>query len=202
VFGYDNIRPDIILGPYTNIHTHQVNRVKKWTCTRTHRVFVEYRISGGYATVKYKSACKIYPYPPARRRSRAARAGAGQRAGGRWTAHLGDGAGAQLGPRGRRGRSSGLGDGGRRRCAGHSSGTADRDKGRRRPGAQLGGLAAQLGAGGTAGAGQRQRAVRLRCWRAVAGAGWGAGGLAAGNWEVGIRDLGWRVATAECRAAG
>jgi hypothetical protein len=51
VFGYDNTRPDIMLDSYTNIHTHQVNRVKKWT--RTHRV------SGGYATVKYKSACKL-----------------------------------------------------------------------------------------------------------------------------------------------
>jgi hypothetical protein len=28
VFGYDNTRPDIIPDPYTNIHTHQVNRVK------------------------------------------------------------------------------------------------------------------------------------------------------------------------------
>jgi hypothetical protein len=28
VFGYDNTRSDIISGPYTNIHTHQVNRVK------------------------------------------------------------------------------------------------------------------------------------------------------------------------------
>jgi hypothetical protein len=38
VFGYDNTRPDIIPDPYTNIHTHQVNRVKKWTRTRIHRV--------------------------------------------------------------------------------------------------------------------------------------------------------------------
>jgi hypothetical protein len=59
VFGYDNTRPDIIPDPYTNIHTHQVNRVKKWTRTRTHRVSVGYRVSGGYATVKYKSACKL-----------------------------------------------------------------------------------------------------------------------------------------------
>jgi hypothetical protein len=59
VFGYDNTRPDIILGPCINIHTHQVNRVKKWTRTRTHRVSVGYRVSGGYATVKYKSACKL-----------------------------------------------------------------------------------------------------------------------------------------------
>jgi hypothetical protein len=59
VFGYDNTRPDIIPDPYTNIHTHQVNRVKKWTRTRTHRVSVEYRVSDGYATIKYKSACKL-----------------------------------------------------------------------------------------------------------------------------------------------
>jgi hypothetical protein len=59
VFGYDNTRPDIIPGPYTNIHTHQVNRVKKWTRTRTHRVSVGYWVSGGYATVKYKYACKL-----------------------------------------------------------------------------------------------------------------------------------------------
>jgi hypothetical protein len=31
VFGSDNTRPDIIPDPYTNIHIHQVNRVKKWT---------------------------------------------------------------------------------------------------------------------------------------------------------------------------
>jgi hypothetical protein len=59
VFGYDNTRPDIIPDAYTNIHTHQVNRVKKWTRTRIHRVFVGYRVSGGYATVKYKSAYKL-----------------------------------------------------------------------------------------------------------------------------------------------
>jgi hypothetical protein len=59
VFGSDNTRPDIIPDPYTNIHTHQVNRVKKWTHTRTHRVSVGYRVSGGYGTVKYKSACKL-----------------------------------------------------------------------------------------------------------------------------------------------
>jgi hypothetical protein len=59
VFGSDNTRPDIIPDPYTNIHTHQVNRVKKWTRTRTHRVSVGYRVSGGYGTVKYKSACKL-----------------------------------------------------------------------------------------------------------------------------------------------
>jgi hypothetical protein len=75
-------------------------------------------------------------------------------------------------------RSLGLGDGGRRRCVGRSSGMADGDVGRRRPDAQLGGLAAQLGAGGTTG--QRQRVVRLRCGRAVAGAGRGAGG-----WDLG-----------------
>jgi hypothetical protein len=40
VFGYDNTRLDIIADPYTNIHTHQINRVKKWTHTRTHRVSV------------------------------------------------------------------------------------------------------------------------------------------------------------------
>jgi hypothetical protein len=57
VFGSDNTRPDIIPDPYTNIHTHQVNRVKNWT--RTHRVSVGYRVSGGYGTVKYKSACKL-----------------------------------------------------------------------------------------------------------------------------------------------
>jgi hypothetical protein len=57
VFGYDNTRPDIIPDPYTNIHTHQVNWGKKWT--RTHRVSIGYRVSGGYATVKYKSACKL-----------------------------------------------------------------------------------------------------------------------------------------------
>jgi hypothetical protein len=28
VLGYDNTRPDIIPDPYTNIHTHQVNRIK------------------------------------------------------------------------------------------------------------------------------------------------------------------------------
>ena len=59
MFGSDNTRPDIIPDPYTNIHTHQVNRVKKWTRTRTHRVSVGYRVSGGYGTVKYKSACKL-----------------------------------------------------------------------------------------------------------------------------------------------
>jgi hypothetical protein len=59
VFGSNNTRPDIIPDPYTNIHTHQVNRVKKWTRTRTHRVSVRYRVSGGYGTVKYKSACKL-----------------------------------------------------------------------------------------------------------------------------------------------
>jgi hypothetical protein len=58
VFGSDNTRPDIIPDPYTNIHTHQVNRVQNWTRTRTHRVSVGYRVSGGYGTVKYKSACK------------------------------------------------------------------------------------------------------------------------------------------------
>jgi hypothetical protein len=82
VFGYDNTRPDIIPSPYTNIHTHKVNQVKKWTPTRTHRVSIGYWVSGGYATVKYKSARKIYPYPPARRRSRAARGGS-EAAGGR-----------------------------------------------------------------------------------------------------------------------
>jgi hypothetical protein len=45
VFGSDNTRPDIIPDPYTNIHTHQVNRVKKWTRTHTHRVSVGYRVS-------------------------------------------------------------------------------------------------------------------------------------------------------------
>jgi hypothetical protein len=59
MFGSDNTRPDIIPDPYINIHTHQVNRVKKWTRTRTHRVSVGYRVSGGYGTVKYKSACKL-----------------------------------------------------------------------------------------------------------------------------------------------
>jgi hypothetical protein len=59
VFGSDNTRPDIIPDPYTNIHTHQVNRVKKWTRTRTQRVSIGYRVSGGYGTVKYKSACKL-----------------------------------------------------------------------------------------------------------------------------------------------
>jgi hypothetical protein len=59
VFGYDNIRPDIISDPYINIHTHQVNWVNKWTRTRIHRVSVGYRVSGGYATIKYKSACKL-----------------------------------------------------------------------------------------------------------------------------------------------
>jgi hypothetical protein len=59
VFGYDNTRPDIIPGPYTNIHIHQVNRVKKWTRTRIHRVSVGYRVYGGYATIKYKSTCKL-----------------------------------------------------------------------------------------------------------------------------------------------
>ena len=59
MFGSDNTRPDIIPDPYTNIHTHQVNRVKKWTRTHTHRVSVGYRVSGGYGTVKYKSACKL-----------------------------------------------------------------------------------------------------------------------------------------------
>jgi hypothetical protein len=59
VFGSDNIRPDIIPDPYTNIHTHQVNRVKKWTRTRTNRVSVGYRVSGGYGTVKYKSVFKL-----------------------------------------------------------------------------------------------------------------------------------------------
>jgi hypothetical protein len=49
----------IIPDPYTNIHTHQVNRVKNWTRTRTHRVSVGYRVSSGYGTVKYKSACKL-----------------------------------------------------------------------------------------------------------------------------------------------
>ena len=44
VFGSDNTRPDIIPDPYTNIHTHQVNRVKKWTRTHTHRVSVGYRV--------------------------------------------------------------------------------------------------------------------------------------------------------------
>jgi hypothetical protein len=53
VFGYNNTRPNIIPAPYTNIHTHQANRVKKWTRTRAHRV------SGGYAAVKYKSTCKL-----------------------------------------------------------------------------------------------------------------------------------------------
>jgi hypothetical protein len=59
VFGSDNTRPDIIPDPYTNIHTHQVNRVKKWTRTHTHRVSVGYRVSGGYGTVKYKSSCLL-----------------------------------------------------------------------------------------------------------------------------------------------
>jgi hypothetical protein len=59
VFGYNNTRPDIIPAPYTNIHTHQANRVKKWTRTRAHRVPVGYRVSGGYAAVKYKSTCKL-----------------------------------------------------------------------------------------------------------------------------------------------
>jgi hypothetical protein len=59
VFGSDNTRPDIIPDPYTNIHTHQVNRVKKWTHTHTHRVSVGYRVSDGYGTVKYKSSCKL-----------------------------------------------------------------------------------------------------------------------------------------------
>jgi hypothetical protein len=59
VFGSDNTRPDIIPDPYTNIHTHQVNRVKNWTRTRTHRVSVGYRVSCGYGTAKYKSACKL-----------------------------------------------------------------------------------------------------------------------------------------------
>jgi hypothetical protein len=59
VFGYNKTRPDIIPDPYTNIHTYQVNRVKKWTRTRTHRVSVGYRVSGGYATVKYKFECKL-----------------------------------------------------------------------------------------------------------------------------------------------
>jgi hypothetical protein len=48
VFGSDNTRPDIIPDPYTNIHTHQVNRVKKWTRTRTHRVSVGYPVDLGF----------------------------------------------------------------------------------------------------------------------------------------------------------
>jgi hypothetical protein len=59
VFGSDNTRPEIIPDPYTNIHTHQINRVKKWTRTRTHRVSVGYRVSGGYGTVKYKYVFKL-----------------------------------------------------------------------------------------------------------------------------------------------
>jgi hypothetical protein len=169
VFGYDNSRPDIIPDPYTNIHTHQVNRVKKWT--RTHRVSVGYRVSGGYATVKYKSAYKIYPYPPARRRSSGRERGSGRAMDGAtrgWT-------GATRGWCRRAAWASGmvqaqLGDG-----AGRSSRTTDGDAERCKPGAQLGGLAAQLGAGGTARAGQC-----LRCWWAAAGARRGAGG-----WELG-----------------
>jgi hypothetical protein len=59
VFGYTNIRSDIIPDPSTNIHTHQANRAKNCTRTRAHRVPVGYRVSGGYASVKYKSACKL-----------------------------------------------------------------------------------------------------------------------------------------------
>jgi hypothetical protein len=59
VFGYNNTRPEIIPAPYTNIHTHQANLVKKWTRTRAHRVPIGYRVSGGYTAVKYKSACKL-----------------------------------------------------------------------------------------------------------------------------------------------
>jgi hypothetical protein len=70
VFGSDNTRPDIIPDPYTNIHTHQVNRVKKWTRTHTHRVSVGYRVSGGYGTVKYKSSCKLIKTGHSRSRSR------------------------------------------------------------------------------------------------------------------------------------
>jgi|UPI000222019A hypothetical protein len=70
VFGSDNTRPDIIPDPYTNIHTHQVNRVKKWTRTHTHRVSVGYRVSSGYGTVKYKSSCKLIKTGHSRSRSR------------------------------------------------------------------------------------------------------------------------------------
>jgi hypothetical protein len=56
VFGYNNTRPDIIPDPYTNIHTQQANRVKKWTRTRAHRVPIGYRVSGGYVAVKNRSA--------------------------------------------------------------------------------------------------------------------------------------------------
>jgi hypothetical protein len=59
VFGSDNTWSDIIPDPYTNMYTHQVNRVKKWIRTRTHRVSVGYRVSGGYGTVRYKFACKL-----------------------------------------------------------------------------------------------------------------------------------------------
>jgi hypothetical protein len=55
VFGYDNTRPDIIPDPYTNIHTHQVNRVKNGLVP----VSTGYRVSSGYTTVNYKSACKL-----------------------------------------------------------------------------------------------------------------------------------------------
>jgi hypothetical protein len=145
VFGYDNTRPYIIPDHYTNIHTHQVNRVKKWTHTRTHRVSVAYRVSSGYATVKYKSACKLMSNTV------------------RGTTQFVDGAGAQLGPRGWRRhnsglgdgddgrRSSGLGDGGQCRRVGRGSGTGTWDA----AGAQLGGLAAQLGAGRRAGPWER-----------------------------------------------
>jgi hypothetical protein len=52
VFGYNNTRPDIIPDRYTNIHTHQANRVKKWTYIHVHRVPVGYRISSGYAACR------------------------------------------------------------------------------------------------------------------------------------------------------
>jgi hypothetical protein len=59
VFRYTNTRSDIIPDPSTNIHTHQANRAKNCSRTRARRVPVGYRVSGGYASVKYKSACKL-----------------------------------------------------------------------------------------------------------------------------------------------
>jgi hypothetical protein len=59
VFGYTNTRSDIIPDPSTNIHTHQANQAKNCTRTRAHQVPIGYRLSGGYANVKYKSACKL-----------------------------------------------------------------------------------------------------------------------------------------------
>jgi hypothetical protein len=51
LFGYNNTQPEIVPEICTNIDTHQANRARNCTRTRTHRVSTGYRVSSGYVTV-------------------------------------------------------------------------------------------------------------------------------------------------------